>query len=253
MKTRFATVAVALIVSLVGSLPVFASVQAGDVVKLTRPAPLHGTSGGEFLAEVDNNDVDALFNNGSFNTFCVQLSENISLGSSYKVLSVGTTTVSGGVQLGSFAAWLYTSYLNNGLGIVVDTQQEANTIQIGIWKSMGYLGNIGNSFSGINTTPIGTNWTSSLLSTFESAYAAAIAGSSWTGGAADNYGNVGVYTGDIKIMNLVTIPGNANAQDQLVRIPTPPGGGAPVPEPMSMVVWSFLALCVAGVSRRWAA
>lgn len=251
MKTPFAAIAIAPLVFLVCAAPTFASVEQNDLVTLTRPSSLHGTSGGEFLATVTDNDSNPNDGNEAFNTFCVEINEHISLGGTYRVASVGQTTVATGSTLGSFAAWLYTNYLDNNLGIVVDTDKEANTIQIGIWKSMGYLGTVGNSFNGINSTPIGTNWTSSLLTTFENAYAAAIAGFSWAGGATDNYGNIGSYTGQIQIMNLVTNPGNVNSQDQLFRNPTlPPPGTAPAPEPISLITWSLLTASIVMLGRR---
>jgi hypothetical protein len=57
--------------------------------------------------------------------------------------------------------------------------------------------------------------------------------------------NEGTYTGDIYIMNLKGLDGS-DAQDQLVRH---------MPEPMSLLVWSLLAMCATGLSggRRRAA
>ncbi len=65
----------------------------------------------------------------------------------------------------------------------------------------------------------------------------------------------GIITGNINVLNLVGATSNIHHQDQLIYIPPPPGdGNLPVPEPMSLFVWSLLAGCVGvSISRRRAA
>jgi hypothetical protein len=92
-------------------------------------------------------------------TFCVEISETISFGTPYTVTSAtNTVTVNSGKTLGSFAAWLYTQFLKPTLGAGTglttipgfggDLSQDANAIQYGIWKSMGWL-------SGVTDTSLG--------------------------------------------------------------------------------------------------
>src|SRR5262249_20828319 len=153
------------------------------------------------------------------------------LGTTYDVFSISQKTVSGGVDLGSFAAWLYTKFTKGAITIANDL--DANAIQIGIWRSMGYLGanDSGSSISGsFNLAPLGTK-NSPLRCTLTYEYYNDLA---WTGAASmDVNGNKGTYTGDVSILNLKGLDGG-DAQDQLVRH---------MPEPMSVVVWSFLAMC----------
>jgi hypothetical protein len=260
MKTHLAAAAAALVLCISAPVASFASVQAGDLINLSRQGGVdYGTSGGEFRALQDSiSDADTALDDGEFRTFCVEIGEHISLGSTYKVLSTGLTTKQTGSTLGSFAAWLYSAYLDNTLGITVDTHAEANTIQIGIWRSMGYLGtssDLPNPFGGINSSPIGaagSNWSSSLLATFDAMYAAAIANFSWGGGTPDAYGNIGTYTGQVQIMNLVgTGASVSHHQDQLFRDPGINNPPPPfVPEPMSFLVWSMLAMCVGTLGMR---
>lgn len=237
MRSLFAAALVALVASLALSVPARASIQVvpGDDVKLYRGP---GTSGGVFYADVlgKGSSVSPY----DFSTFCVQLSEYISLGATYDVYSITKNTVSGGVPLGSFAAWLYTKFLAGGISILND--QDANAVQVGIWRSMGYLP------GGDGTSPIGGNYDALLIGsrvapavgTLTYQYYNDLA---WTGVAAiDANGNKGSNTGDIWIMNLKSLDG-ADAQDQVVQIPH-------MPEPMSLVVWSFLAMCGIGLSRR---
>jgi hypothetical protein len=200
-----------------------------------------GTSGGIFNVEIVGSG-DPLYD---FDTFCVQTLEYVNYNTEYLVKSVSKKTLGGaqnGVDLGSFAAWLYTGFL--GLDFVSipgfnDTSLEhVDTLQAGIWLSMGY------------SVPIAYNAT--LLGTWHDLYTA----SSWSSGTANaNAWNWGYETGNVQIMNLVGSSNTDHKQDQLVHIPgtgnPPPPEGA-IPEPMSFFVWSMLAMCVGtlGVRRR---
>jgi hypothetical protein len=241
MKTLLAPAGVALVCLCLGAVTAHASIEVaqGDDIRLYRGP---GNAGGVFYVDVLGKGVST--SPYDFSTFCVQLSEFITLSSvTYDVASITKNTVAGNVPLGSFAAWLYNRFLN-GL-ITISDDQDANAVQVGIWRSMGYLS------GGDGTSPVGSNYDAALLGSKTSPTAGTLtalyyADVAWTGSAVvDANGNKGSYTGDIFIMNLKDLAGN-DAQDQLVRH---------MPEPMSLVVWSFLAMCVsgAGLGRRRAA
>jgi len=148
--------------------------------------------------------------------------------------------VSGGRPLTSFAAWLYSSYLDETL-LTFDftikhatseaAKTQANQLQTAIWRAMEY------------TRPqIGTGYYDTYnvgYDTWKDLFDVDVAANNWVG------------TGDIYVMNVLgkDASGNytVNAQDQLVRIPD-----VVVPEPVSLVVWSGLALgiLVVGLHRR---
>ena len=260
MKTLFsAAAAIALVVVNSGlSIAAIEFATVNDTIKLYDGL---GGRGGIFYVDVlgaGNVSTTAPFNGSSpyydFPTFCVEIEEHITPGSSntYFVDNVSDTTVSGNKKLGSFAAWLYTEYLEAvtspaaaGLELVSNwgtTASHANAIQRGIWLSMGY------SISDADGAIDGSGYDSAFFGSLFQAYK----DSAWSDTATHNVGNdwnYGYVTGQVAIMNLTngTVRGGSKAQDQLVINPElPPGGGAPVPEPMSLLVWSLFAVCIGG-------
>jgi hypothetical protein len=228
MKSLHAAASVALFVAVSVASTARASIEVavGDKITLNRPAGTFGTPGGIFKVDVLGKGVaPPLYD---FSTFCVQTSEFISLGTTYNVFNISKNTVAGGVPLGSFAAWLYNTFLNGGISIY--DNGDANAVQAGIWLSMGYV------------LPGGFSYDSALLGSLLADYKADPV---WSNGPAIGPVNEGTYTGDIYIMNLKGLDGS-DAQDQLVRH---------MPEPMSLLVWSLLAMCATGLSggRRRAA
>ena len=264
MKSFLSAAAIALVVFAVSAVPAGASIvefaQDEDNVILHDGV---GGNGGIFHVDVvsPNRISSPLINGYDFDTFCVEITEHIILGSTYHVTDISTQTVLTGKNLGSFAAWLYTEFLepalSGGLGLSpilgdssipfsASVAADVNAVQKGIWKSMGWSDS---QISGaLTTTPDPT-----LYSNLQAAYAA---DTDWTGfAAADANLNQGTYTGNIAIMNLIGPNGSTvNAQDQLVWDdtihPPPPPGTSPVPEPLSVVVWSLLAMCMGGVSTQ---
>jgi hypothetical protein len=250
MKTLLAAAAAALVVCLATSIPARASIEfaAQNDLVILHDGP--GNNGGIFYVDVVGSSSSPLIGGYDFPTFCVEITEHISLGSQYKVNTISNTTVLTGKTLGSFAAWLYTEFLKpyqglgagiSGLSGWVSDNAHANAVQSLIWKSMGWTPT--QIAGAMVTTP-----DAAFITVLENAYAGDLL---WTNGASpDAYGNRGTYTGKIAIMNLIgPYPGStANAQDQLVYDDTihgPPPPGA-VPEPISVVVWSLLAVCVGG-------
>jgi hypothetical protein len=262
MKILFAAAAAALVVCPLASTPARASIQfadAGNTVVLHDGA---GGNGGIFYVDVIGKVSNTSPYNGSatyydFPTFCVEIGEHIVLGNSYTVASITTASKETGYNLGSFAAWLYTQFLTPILSGVPasgieslakwgdNATQDANAIQVGIWKSMGYTPtDISGALSG--------GYDSDLLDDLHAAYQADL----WSYGVEDpNTWNAGTYYGNIRIMNLET-PSGGTAQDQLVWVPGTFNPPPPqVPEPLSAVVWSLLAMCTGSgmLARRRAA
>jgi hypothetical protein len=270
MKTHLAAAAAALVVCLFVAVPAGASVQFATTGSQVTLHDGPGQNGGIFFVDVAavSSTTDAFnttYNGGpsffDFPTFCVEISENISLGSQYTVTSAtATTTVASGKTLGSFAAWLYTQFVKPVLsadpGITAiagwsgGDAGDANAIQYGIWKSMGWSDGPGilNGAAGRFGGQLGA-YDGTFLQNLLNAYQLDVL---WTGAvAADANWNRGTTFGSVRIMNLVG-PGTstANAQDQLVYLP--PTGETPLPEPVSFFVWSTLAICCgsAGLRRR---
>jgi hypothetical protein len=159
------------------------------------------TDGGEFNWNVIGSDPVGIHPTGStFYTFCIETSEYISWGGKYDV-QINTAAlynnVSGGSNpLDSQTAYLFTKYVNGGLGTW--TNQLADDTQAAIW----YLES---QAQGVN------NYLVAQAN-------AAVAGGEWSG------------LGNVRVMNLWTT-GHAGdfayrAQDQLVCIPAVPAPGA---------------------------
>jgi hypothetical protein len=120
------------------------------------------------------------------------------------------------------------------------TNNQANALQLGVWRGMGYSDSTISSLAGWSSSYI-TGTLQPILAPWITAFTAAD-GVTWSG------------IGDIRIMNLRTFtgtPGNlvytGYAQDQLVRIPPPDIQDAP--EPASVLMWIGLA-AVAAVTLR---
>jgi len=223
--------------------------KVGDTVVLNNGP---GANGGIFYVDVIGKTSNTPPYNGAsptfdFPTFCVEITEHIKLGSSYKVANISTKTQATNMTLGSFAAWLYTRFIDqttgSGVGFtgiagwgVGSADQDANAIQYGIWKSMGW------SNSQI-TGALSGGHDATFLNNLKTAYQA---DTQWTGLLAtatpDANWNLGSYTGMVRIMSLTgPIPGTGNAQDQLVMVS---------PEPGALLVWGGIIGVAAVACRR---
>ncbi len=271
MKMHLLLAAVVLAAGISAVSPVQASVQfatSGSQVALYNGP---GGNGGIFYVDVygvaSTFDVFNTTYNGAattydFPTFCVEISEHINLSNSttqyiYTVANdvpITFTTSASNKTLGSFAAWLYTKFLEpvltGGAGLTGLTgfsswdSGDANAVQYGIWKSMGWdttqiLNNLG-SYDGTFLTSLMTAYSLDM---------------SWTAGlglgSLDSNWNNGTTVGNVRILNLIG-PGDTTTprQDQLVWSPPPPTQNEPTPEPVSVFVWSMLTLCVSSAGRR---
>jgi hypothetical protein len=207
------TVASLVVLALVCS-PSLASVQVGDQFQFGNGV---GTPGGIFHADNLSNGVGP-----DFDTFCVEITAGIAFGPTYTVSGIGDTTVNGNKTISSYTAWLYTSFLESTLSSFDATMvNDVNALQLEIWKSIGYT-------AAEISSEIGSSWYNT--------YNAVLAGKAWdTEFAASGFSGLG----GVQVMNLLTATGG-DAQDQLVRI---------IPEPLSIVVWSLIAVCVGTVRR----
>lgn len=224
LSTKRIQIAVLSIFAILSVSAVQGSVQVGDLIRMGDGV---GTHGGVFHVD-DINDGPGF----DFDTFCVELQQYINPNNSTKYLVESITTQNSlGNQLQPFAAWLYNSFLNktlSGVNFSALTTLDANTIQLGIWRGMGYQDSfihsvVGNSFYSPASTNLANNgWTADF------------ANSGWSG------------LGNIRIMNLRTVSLHRGvyrpdgfAQDQLVRLP----------EPMSIISWATLLSLATGAYR----
>jgi hypothetical protein len=258
MKSFLATAAM-LVVLCANAVPAIASVEVsvGDKLNLYRG---NGTLGGEFYVDILKPDTETT-SPYDFGTFCVQLSEHIQVSSSgtkhtYEVLDISLSTLPGGsgsANLGSFAAWLYTMYCANPA--MITSSALGNTMQAGIWLSMGYT--LPTGFTGYGYA------TNATLQGWHAAYVSDVDNDLWGTDPGGTFNaatlNFGTFTGDVKIMSLGTRytsgPHSGQVkthnQDQLVKMPPPPGGNVPVPEPTSVAVWALLSICVGGLTSAY--
>ena len=221
----------------------WASIQVGQSVQFSRGAN-QGSGGGVFNATSPSNAYAA------FQTFCVELTEHISFGSTYYVYNIGTTNNLGGKTLGSTTAWLYTQFREGD--IALGSANAENAMQLGIWRGMGYTNNEiastmnghsnwGSTANALSTyipllDGILTNWFTTLSADF----------AAWQSHGAN-------YIGGVQIINIstsLTPRSGTYAQDQLIWNPVPDPEPGTVPEPMTLAVWGGLGLCGAAIAYR---
>jgi hypothetical protein len=105
--------------------------QAGLTVTVTAGSPVQGwNNGGPFTAATNFK--------GTFQTFCIEKNEFLSLGGTYDV-ALNSAAVGGGVGGGSpdplskGAAWLYSYYSRGILANFANTQADVSDLQIALW------------------------------------------------------------------------------------------------------------------------
>ncbi|MEX2092740.1 MAG: hypothetical protein WD971_08690 [Pirellulales bacterium] len=242
MKSYLSAAAIALVLFSASAIPVRASiVAAGDDVILHDST---GSLGGIF-------QVDVLLKGTTtppydFDTFCVQTLEVIGFNTKYRVQTITKNTLGSyqnNVSLGSKAAWLYTGFLGvDGVSLAATgfnptMVSHVNALQWGIWSDLGYA------------LPSGFSFDPTIFAALNTAYGLDAV---WAAQAPDINGN---KTGNVNIMNLVQLNTDGtfkhHRQDQLTWSPGPLFPPPPaVPEPLSFVVWSLLAMCVGGISTQ---
>jgi hypothetical protein len=222
----------------------------GDMLKLSEGA---GVPGGIFSVDVfeggSYGDID-------FYTMCVEVAENITFGTVYKVsndvLTDGFQTRNTNKLLSEKTAWLYTQAnlgtlpffdsAVNGAAIngyfsfptvapmlaSTTARDQANALQLAIWQGMGWTDT---EIAGIDGS--GGLWNATYISTLTSLYLDRADDRGWL----DLYEDDTAWSGfgNVRIMNLVKMsPVDPNViksyhQDQLVWL-NPPPPGASVPE-----------------------
>ena len=228
MHSIFAKLFAAVAMLLACAVPLSASIQVGDKIKLYDGV---GMPGGIFNVDDLN---DGPTNSIEFQTFCVEITEYIGFGTKYAVQSIGTTTVQGGNTLQPLTAWLYNSFLNGTLNNFNPTNSyDANALQLALWISIGYTHGINSPNSDISKY-IGQSWYNMYYPKLQAkTWATDFTNSGWSG------------LGGVQIMNLRGVNSDGiyttNNQDQLIR---------EMPEPWSFLVWSVLAICAGGLGAR---
>lgn len=176
-------------------------VSVGDPIRVTRDDSLKriGTNiwnyGGPFT--ITNNNT-----NHVFQTFCVELTENISIPGNYTVQGISTVTISGGKSLTEDIALAYTAFRGDYDGALSKGEDWWAGLQYFIWMEM-YSND--EAFLRSKTSNAWVNYAKSQYDTSVS---------SWIAGAGNTY-NLSGY-GNVRIANL-----GANVQDQLVLVPEP--------------------------------
>ncbi len=190
-------------------------------------------NGGEFKVFVQPNNSTA-----AFHTFCVELSESIGFGTTYKINNLSMATVASNMQLTTDTAWLFRNWWNgsnaglaNSGSFLIGTETydlgsnrhaDARSLQLAIWHTMG--------------------WASQAIWTtggYDTEYAGNAKAQSWVAQAALVQGFSNADFG-VRIMNLSDPNGNGNFQDQLVVIP----------EPGSILIWTVAVAGIGGMLPR---
>lgn len=191
-------------------------VKAGDFIRLEST---NGriSNGGEFLYK--RNTVDANWNSASLDsarTFCCEMTEFMSFGTTYKVASVGTTTVATGKTLKAGVASLYRQWydgmVSNQSSVTIAGAQytynndtlrgrDARALQIAIWNGMGF-----DTASVLNAEQADIKAKANTWISFVTTM------NNNSSSSSDLFG--------VRIMNLKTL-GGGDAQDQLTAVPEP--------------------------------
>jgi hypothetical protein len=201
------------------------NVIAGEFIELNNGP---GSPGGVFHVDVFHNRTD-INPKGTYDTFCVELTEHINFDTRYYIQSIGLKTINGGRTLAPQAAWLYTQFLDQNTSALAgfnfslvagnpsstQARDQANALQLGIWR--GLLDDSNNPMSYTDIRNL-AGWTSGYVTYLKDNYlttwlGAFTADTAWSG------------TGNIRIMNLRqytyknnTLTPTTYAQDQLVRV-----------------------------------
>ncbi|MCU0879044.1 MAG: hypothetical protein MUF06_14770 [Pirellulaceae bacterium] len=246
-----------LAVSLLGLLTLtHAASGAVLTAKLSRPSVYGGRhGGGEFLAKVYEDGVLI----GEIETYCLEFSEHIQLGTTYYA-SIDPIAVRGGGgalgtapntydPLGQQTAWLYAKYVANELDSMV-----TGTVSLGEFKN-GFQKAVWN----LEQEPFTTSGYTSDENTVFNSLLALAAGSGYSG----DIGPLGfeyivplgpdserVYT--VSVLNLyqdaaMTMPHQSQLYYTVFERPRAPGD---LPEPMTLAMWSGLSILGLGMARR---
>lgn len=216
---------VALAVVLSGNHSTYASIQvaAGDYVRVTDSL---GGNGGVFEAqEVTGIGGSPVADSNSFFTFCVEVTETITLPGDYYVQAISSSASQSGNVLTDLARTIYSRFLGKALpaGAPTDEARYHNTVQMAIWREVTGL-------------PVETLAGYIDFSGYDEPYLNELLG-------------LEPLTGlGVSIMNLRGSSALNASYNQDLLIPLPPGS-AEVPEAASILVWGVLISSVVAVAN----
>jgi hypothetical protein len=208
MRTLAAT-AVVILAFAANSSRLCAGVMIGDQLKFGDGV---GNPGGIFHVTDLTRPLDP-----QFDTFCIELTEEVDFTNVFTVGNISFTTVMGGKTLTPYTSWLYYRFRKGTLASFnPNNANDANALQLALWKSIGYT-------QADITSHVGPAWYltyNNLLGT-----------KPWQ----NDYNNDSVKAGvgSVRVINLLNFR-HRNAQDQLIL----------VPEPLTAVVWSVTIGCI---------
>jgi len=225
-------------------LGLVAAAQA-DTITLARDGTKYsgGNGGGEFAATSFSGATLTSLGSGvavsgsSFQTFCLEANESLSLGTSYN-WTLSTGAVAGGYSGGnpdaisSETAYLFHQFWKGTLSGYTYTQgsgrvSSATSLQLAIWKLEGELG----------TSALTNAYNSNLQAqSWVTAAQLAVSSGTWSG------------IGDVRVLNLTTSSG-ANAQSMLVEV-TQQVSAVPLPPSALLGLGLMAALSGVGVMRQ---
>ncbi|MEO8166074.1 MAG: hypothetical protein ABI619_11830 [Betaproteobacteria bacterium] len=233
---------------------------------------LRGTNGGAFKATRSDGGTPTDPNSPSstwIETFCLELSEAISLGTTYNAtVNFGREIIEGPTAnkdpLSNFGAWLYASWVGYtpnastnraalASAVSGDDLRVATSMQAIIWNEVGYyetgtnsiVGNGGvsaaewdNAFGtsyGDTVSAPDTGTKAGDWAAWQTLYLADTTWSTVTEYAADKWG-------DVVVLNLTATSGGVFKQDQIAISPGAGAGGVgeEIPEPMSLAIWGAM-------------
>jgi hypothetical protein len=220
------------------------SLQVGDVVTYNGRAydshsnPLFQGNGGAFSWTVSSVVPSPPSSpvGSTFQSFCDELQQSISTGTSYTVSSVftpttgGTINSSGNVLNNMKGIYLFDLWSN---GLITQNAANAGAVQVAIWQSEGYTSSAIMSTGGFSS----------------SQYFAASAAISSLLAITDISGSYSSSWTPTDVGAIILKHNGTGAQDQIVLVSTSNNNNnGSVPEPASLVVWGLGASLAAGAA-----
>jgi hypothetical protein len=207
-----ATAAVVMLALAASPSRLCAGIMIGDQLKFSDGV---GTPGGIFHVTDLSRPLDP-----QFDTFCIELTEDVDFVNTFTVGNIGKTTVMGGKTLTPYTSWLYFHFRKGTLASFnPNSVNDANALQLALWKSVGY--------TQADITPhVGPAWYLTFNTLLNS--------KPWPSNYSSDVANSQLFgISSVRVINLKNFRGR-DAQDQLIL----------VPEPLSFFVWSLAIGCI---------
>ena len=178
----------------------------------------------------------------TFQTFCVELQQNISAGTNYTIGQMFTPTVGGtanssGSKFNNLSGvYIFDLWSNN---IIAQSAADAGAVQVALWESEGYTSAQITATGGYTTTQL--NNANSLITSILAT-------------KVDISGSYSSSWAPTDLNAFFLTHNGTGAQDQIVLVSTSaPGNSGSVPEPAAIAVWGIgtgLAAGAAALRRR---